>query len=1090
MMKNGKASGKRLCRLRQKERELEVPASAHPATMKKVDAKQIQTSLTSFFASVNTVPSPSPAPTVRICTDSEEGDGECDEDDTVSDEDDPTATASKRRHVSAGLRICPQTGFPHDREWFVTEYGDAEGEKLWSSAEHYVVDNDSVDKSADKSATHQQQAVAATSSSTSSDSDIGPRGVPIGEESRINRLMHELNSAYSEIPPSASRLKSDVVAAYKRLLKRPGWDTRTAKSHYPIDRFQRYLDLKFPEENNMWVSPDRLEWKCTICQGVGQDLRSGETTYHKQNQAKHFRSKEHCKMVASKDGSSAAVNAIVNEARDKARIFREDLPRAILDDAIISCARKSLSFTALPVVLSVAARAMIACRGTTPVPEGEIMKVSKVSKLGAAVLRRINAATAAERVRNGRTRPACVRSRQWVTDRMLQLGELCLKKKTEFLLKCPFLGCACDESDTYSFSAPLAAALQGCSWDFEWGNLFMGQSDVVDDKSGEGCFASLRSLLNGIDMKLLPLIVFLSTDGASAMRSTPMYAGLDSNPSGKSMHAAMKRALSPKLPNLHCLNHQADLALKKALKICVAWSDMWLCHVKGVYTWFSKSPSRKSALKSLHKEMELLNDVVTWRMVYPKYYCPTRWLGISRALKSLLAVADLLDVYVEKLVVDGYRPFRPYRAPEEDVPPAEAAHARQDEDEDDVRVHAAGFHQWGDEEWDLRVTPPQGDVRILDEDDILDLETGCADTWKDLATGNKRTRCKLVSEKIGLTAYMYGLDSIMADALEPYKMFAERLQTQTGPIGHRLRSWITNLFKELHQMFLSVNPRYGPHFQKWVERDDVSDRLADQVRAAGRSFVYHFLHNLRYRYQPYWKLILAMETINPVRPAKITPCASAWEGVRDLVDRCMKVDAEDVVADLQKQQDWGSSWTVPEVKSFTSNLLKFYHDRHIAAKRNKKNDYALASRFARLVFSIHGSSSIIETYFSKTNYIKSLHRASMRDSLASATMHLQQMRPYKDDDVIETVDNLCIDTESALLRIENDLDEYRKKYLHARVSKPFRDESTGNVRPYKGTVNDVKWDNHEGCILFHVDYDSDDDVEDMEHWELKKYVIS
>ena len=100
------------------------------------------------------------------------------------------------------------------------------------------------------------------------------------------------------------------------------------------------------------------------------------------------------------------------------------------------------------------------------------------------------------------------------------------------------------------------------------------------------------------------------------------------------------------------------------------------------------------------------------------------------------------------------------------------------------------------------------------------------------------------------------------------------------------------------------------------------------------------------------------------------------------------------------------------------------------------------------------------------------------------------MRPYKDADVIETVDNLCIDTESALLRIENDLDEYRKKYLHARVSKPFRDESTGNVRPYKGTVNDVKWDNHEGCILFHVDYDSDDDVEDMEHWELKKYVIS
>ena len=61
-------------------------------------------------------------------------------------------------------------------------------------------------------------------------------------------------------------------------------------------------------------------------------------------------------------------------------------------------------------------------------------------------------------------------------------------------------------------------------------NLFMGQSDAAKDKSGEGCWKLLRDHLNNIDRRILPLVKWLCTDGASAMRSTPMYAGLDGNP--------------------------------------------------------------------------------------------------------------------------------------------------------------------------------------------------------------------------------------------------------------------------------------------------------------------------------------------------------------------------------------------------------------------------------------------------------------------------------------------------------------------------------------------------------------------------------
>lgn len=1048
-LQDGAASARRLLSLMQHQRQLTVAALAHPATTQTVAV------VTSFFRV--SPESDVPTESVRICTSDYSDDERSDHTQSPSS---PSPTKRKRHDVREGLRVCPRHGFAHDFDWFVNEYGEDEGEDLWREAE------------------------VADFGSDVDDTDVVPIAIPSFEEARIDNIMKDINKARLRVPRPLKRM--EVIAEYNALMRKPGWNTSTHKKHFPLTRFQRHLDTEFPESKNMCVSEDRLQWVCVLCPGSGQNLRIGGE-YHKQNSTKHFRSKEHCARVASNVQTSEAVEIAVNHVRE-AKIYTNDVPMAIMDDAVVSCARKSLSFTAVPVVMQVAARAIIVCRGKEPISNEEIIKVRQVSKLGASVLQRVNAAVKAQVVRGGRSRPACVRSASWVTNRMLELAKITVKKKTDFLLTCPYLSVSCDESDTYSSSAPLAAALQGCSWDFNWANLFMGQTDVSEDKSGEGCFKKLRDLLNGVDSRLLPLVIFFCTDGASAMRSTPLYAGLDSNPNGISLHAFLKRLLTDKLPNLHGLCHQGDLAMKKALKICCKWSDLWLEHIKAMYRWFSKSPSRKSALKKLHKEMELLQDVVTWRMVYPKYYCPTRWLGISRALKSILAAQDLLESYVDTLVDDG---FRPYRGEDED-PPVQAVNAREeehnDDDDEDNRVHSASFHKWGDDPWDLRVSTPDGDVEIVDEDERLEMETGRAMIWKDLPTGNKRTNCKLLSEKIGLTAFMCGIDSIMADALHPYKMLTERLQTQVVPIGHRVRRWVSTMFNDLHQRFLCDAPSYGDHFQRWILRDDVNETMANQVRAMGRSFVYHFLDNFRYRFQPYWKTILAMETINPCAPAKLS--LNAWDGVKDLVNRCMPgVEPTAVVQELKNQHQATENWCLAEVKSCTSNLLRYYHDRLKSFKNNNKTStYPLAERFARLVFSFHLTSSVIETYFSKTKYIKNLHRASMRDSLSSATLHLQQLRGYVDDEVIEIFSSLGIDLESALQRLESDLDDLREKYVSAKIAKPFMDNVRGEVRPYKGTVTDVHYSNSDGCYLFHVNYDSDSDDEDMEHWELKKYV--
>ena len=133
-------------------------------------------------------------------------------------------------------------------------------------------------------------------------------------------------------------------------------------------------------------------------------------------------------------------------------------------------------------------------------------------------------------------------------------------------------------------------ALQGCSPTFNWANLFIGQTDVAEDKSGPGLYSKLRRLVDKAHVDLFDLIYFSCFDGASVMRSTPLYAGLDSNPAGTSLVAELKNAgRKPLIGNLQGLCHLFNLAQKKAMKKCGGWVDQWLDHLKMVFRWFSKS---------------------------------------------------------------------------------------------------------------------------------------------------------------------------------------------------------------------------------------------------------------------------------------------------------------------------------------------------------------------------------------------------------------------------------------------------------------------------------------------------------------------
>ena len=83
-----------------------------------------------------------------------------------------------------------------------------------------------------------------------------------------------------------------------------------------------------------------------------------------------------------------------------------------------------------------------------------------------------------------------------------------------------------------------------------------------------------------------------------------------------------------------------------------------------------------------------------------------------------------------------------------------------------------------------------------------------------MPTGTKKTKCKLLSEKIGLTTFNLGIDAMMADVLKPYKILTERLQTQITPIAHNVRKWISEMFKIMNRMFLGDDPSFDIHFNK------------------------------------------------------------------------------------------------------------------------------------------------------------------------------------------------------------------------------------------------------------------------------------
>ena len=104
-------------------------------------------------------------------------------------------------------------------------------------------------------------------------------------------------------------------------------------------------------------------------------------------------------------------------------------------------------------------------------------------------------------------------------------------------------------------------------------------------------------------------------------------------------------------------------------------------------------------------------------------------------------------------------------------------------------------------------------------------------------------------------------------------------------------------------------------------------------------------------------------------------------------------------------------------------------------------------------------------------------------------IHVQQLRVLLNSETLQPTDTMVLDFQRALEHVTNNLDDLREKHLGTAVVKNFRAEN-GDLRDFRGHINQVSWSKSDACFLFHVVYDSDSDEEDMELWEVKQYETS
>ena len=202
-------------------------------------------------------------------------------------------------------------------------------------------------------------------------------------------------------------------------------------------------------------------------------------------------------------------------------------------------------------------------------------------------------------------------------------------------------------------------------------------------------------------------------------------------------------------------------------------------------------------------------------------------------------------------------------------------------------LHVEDSSDSDDDDMDSDEKDAEYTENMPDMNTIRKLDKSFSD-FAELDDGVKGKRTKLLSERYGLTQLNLGYDAMMADILHPYIVLTKRLQTKGRPILHRVRFWYSEFFRQMNVTFMGDDvdgPTWGKCWLEWIsEYGDGQEELISAVKHQSRVLAFRIMKNVKFRIQPYWRLILASEYINPLMPTEMCS-SSVKKGVMDMCSR-------------------------------------------------------------------------------------------------------------------------------------------------------------------------------------------------------------
>jgi hypothetical protein len=309
-----------------------------------------------------------------------------------------------------------------------------------------------------------------------------------------------------------------------------------------------------------------------------------------------------------------------------------------------------------------------------------------------------------------------------------------------------------------------------------------------------------------------------TTDGASLLRSGQGYRGVTGHGSiGRSLIAAMYRdkEIGPVLRNNHPffhddlerrgntsgpvavydIPHNANRSLVK-LMLRIWLNRCWLKHTKVCVAYFSKSVKRRNdvmdgvsdedrnVMLALSEELSEV-DLQHGRQIYlPKYFSPTRWIGLYQVAASLILAYFALWALKKSMITTGWGPKS-----------GRIAHAG----DDGTRSTEVGT----DDDSDV-----DSDEDDYSDDKIRPSNLSSLDKFNQVGKSDaaKALQSHLLNSQYGITQTMVGMSAGMLGLLAIYKTLIERSQYRNMPIGPYMARQVDIMHRNIRRAFVEGDP--------------------------------------------------------------------------------------------------------------------------------------------------------------------------------------------------------------------------------------------------------------------------------------------